>query len=193
MKSSYLVLFAFIILINGCVKYKEYPFPYDNNNTIDKRLIGTWKINIEKTDFKNFFDGSKPKNDEDLIITFIPNKTNTIFDMSLSSPPIYKAYTSKLKKYNYLNFAVETNLNENNHYKYTINDDELVLYMLNPKILTEDIKNKKLWGDVSKNGVLPITDIYVFEEKESYKKYLLENDERLYNLPLYLTREKKVE
>ena len=190
MKPFHLVLLTLIILMSGCVRYKEYPFPYDKNITIDKRLSGTWKINIEKTDFQKLFHKKKPKNNKE-VITFIPNETNTLYDIDTGSAPLYKAYTSKLKTHTYLNFAPATNLDEYNHYKYTITDNELIIYMQNPKVLTEDIKNRKLWGDVSKNGILPIVNIFIVEDAKSYKQYLLENDSRIYDLPLYLVRIKK--
>lgn len=145
-----------------------------------------------KTDFKKLFGEDKPQDDtENIVITFIANKTNTIYSMDTGSLPLYNAYTSTLKEHNYLNFTPDTSPNEYNHLKYTINGDELVLYMQNGNVLTEDIKNKKLWGIVSKNGILPIVEIYIIQQPESYKQYLLENDKRLYNLPLYLTRGKE--
>ena len=192
MKLLYIYIISLILIFfTACVEYKEYPFPYDKNSTLDLRLSGTWKIDIKKTDFKKLFNEDKPQSTNEEIITFIPNKENNLYSIKMGNSTTYAAYTSILKKHKYLNFMPGTNFNTHNHYKYTIINDELVIYMQNPKVLIEDIKNKKIWGSISKNGLLPIVKIHIAQEPKLYKKYLLENDKRLYNLPLYFTRVKE--
>ena len=76
MKLLYIYIISLILIFfTACVEYKEYPFPYDKNTTLDLRLSGTWKIDIKKTDFKKLFNEDNPQNtSEEMIITFIPNK-----------------------------------------------------------------------------------------------------------------------
>jgi hypothetical protein len=176
-----------VIFLSACVEYKEYPFPYNKNSTIDIRLSGTWEINNKKTDFKKLFGEDNFKEDKKIIITFTPNKTNNTYTINTGESPIYNAYTSILKELKYINFAPETNPHSYNHYRYTIVDDELTVYMQNAKVLIEDIKNKKILGAISKNNLFPI----IFQKPKSYKEYLLNNDSRLSTLPLYLTRKKE--
>jgi hypothetical protein len=176
-----------VIFLSACVEYKEYPFPYDKNSTLDIRLSGTWEINNKKTDFKKLFGEDNFKEDKKIIIKFTPNKMNNTYTINTGESPIYNAYTSILKELKYINFAPETNPHSYNHYRYTIVDEELTVYMQNAKVLIEDIKNKKILGAISKNNIFPI----IFQKPKSYKEYLLNNDSRLSTLPLYLTPKKE--
>jgi len=193
MKLFQFSLFGLTFILVGCVHYKEYPFPYSKTATIDKRLVGVWKVDINQTDFPKLFHQNKPENDEHYIV-FKPNKNNTMYTIygdSVNDPsnPILQAYTSSLSKVNYLNVSQGKDSNEFMHYKYIIKNNKLIIYRVNQKVLMEDIKNNTISGIVSPNSMFPsINEIYIIEKAEIYKKYLLTHDKKLYDIPLYLTQ-----
>ncbi len=178
MKLVQVCLFGLVFMLLGCVHYKEYPFPHSQNTNLDPQLVGTWK-----------FENTKNKTNEHDILVFTVNQEKNMYEVYVGkSLSKHLAYTSTVKNKNYLNIQ-EQNTNNLNLLKYKVSGDRLILWLLNEVPIAKSIHKKEISGDVSSNmPVLPSTDIYLWENAASIKKYILLHDKELFPEPTYLIR-----